>query len=74
MDHQEASVNQAPTSLVHTMLTAAHVVFAGQQALRADSIKPLQLAECVPSGRRQQAVPLLSGAQADALVAELEDF
>jgi len=61
-----------PASLVSAMLCAAHTVFAGQQALHTDSIRPLNLTEHTDRGR--VPAPLLVGDQADAILAELDGF
>ncbi|WP_156250980.1 hypothetical protein [Pseudactinotalea terrae] len=61
-----------PVPLVSAMLCAAHTVFAGQQALHTDSIRPLDLTEHTDRGRAP--APLLVGDQAEAILAELEGF
>lgn len=69
---QQPAAPGAP--LVNSMLTAAHVVFASQQTLRADNLRPLRLGSAEATSRRQHDVPLLAGEAADALLAELGDF
>lgn len=66
--HDEAE--QLP--LVVCSMSAAHVAFSVQQALRTESFTRIDM--CASEGVTVAAVPLLSTAAAEALVAELEDF